>query len=108
MYLCVKDGSANRCGVTGQGTAVTTFWMSHNPALLTAKVNLSKLCSSSTGRTELRPDHLVMDGKTVRKVGKYINSICMAPNHNIHYLKALYIEGQDLYIFYRETQQFPQ
>ena len=31
----------------------------------------------------------------------------MVSNHNIHYLQALYIEGQDLKI-YRETQQFPQ
>ena len=27
--------------------------------------------------------------------------ICIAPNHNKHYLKALYIEGQDLNMFYR-------
>ena len=35
------------------------------------------------------------------------NSMCKAPNHNIHYLKALYIEGQDPK-HDRETQQFPQ
>ena len=33
--------------------------------------------------------------------------ICIAPNHIIHYLKALNIEGLDLKM-YRETQQFPQ
>lgn len=66
--LCVHDGSANSCGITGQGTAVTTLWVGHNPAILTAKVHLAKLCSSSTWCTELRLDYLGDRGNTVPKV----------------------------------------
>lgn len=71
MYLCVLDGSANSCGITGQGTAVTTLRVGHNPTVLAAKVHLAKLCSSSTRYTKLRLDHLSDRGNTVPKVSRY-------------------------------------
>lgn len=61
MYLCVLNGSANCCKSTGQGTALTTLWMGYNPAVLTTKVHLAKLCSSSTRQTELRFDNLMVE-----------------------------------------------
>ena len=44
-------------------------------------------------------------GKTNIDISIQFNCTCIAPNHNKHYLKALYIEGKDLKM-YRETQQF--
>lgn len=71
MYLCVLDGSANSCGITGQGTVVTTLRVSHHPTILAAKVYLAKLCSSSTWYTELRLDHLSDRENTMAKVSRY-------------------------------------
>lgn len=48
MYLCVLDRSIKSSRITGHGTQVTTLRMGHSPAILAAKIQLAKLCSSST------------------------------------------------------------
>ena len=65
----------------------------------------------SSGGSPLSPEqrkHVVARfGYTCRpNYSIQVNCICIAPNHNKPYLKALYIEGQDLKMFFRETQQF--
>lgn len=62
LYLGVVDGSANSCGITGHGTAVTTLRVAHHPAILAAKVHLAKPCFSSTRCTKLRLYHLSEGG----------------------------------------------
>lgn len=72
MYLCVLDGSVNSCGIAGHRTAVTTLWVGHHPTILASKINFSKLCSSSTWHTRLRPDHLCNIGNTGLQVSRCI------------------------------------
>lgn len=65
LHLCVLDGGANSYRITGQGTVITTLWVSHNPAVLAAEIQLSELCFFSTWHAELRPNHLNDRGNTV-------------------------------------------
>lgn len=58
MYLFSLDGSANSNRITWCRAAVTTLWVGHHPTVLAAEVHLAELCSSSTGHTKFRLDHL--------------------------------------------------